>query len=408
MNVGVARMRLLRKKQYAFFGGLIMSMVILHTDECAVAGIDENGVMILNSDYFNEVSPEERVATLAHEILHPAFRHHKRQGFREQKLFNVACDLWINTMLQDNGIDVPEGWVTREWTYMQFGIMFPKELTQTESVETIYEKLKTASQKQQQQQGQSGGDGGVPDYPMSGDIMPGVGGAVKSELSLDGQDMSMLPKSDIEWEKVVLSADKAAQDMNNGIGTLPGSEKKRMNLEPPKVRWQDILYQFMSYATYGSKRSYKNPLRRYMSLGLLLPGEIMEKSDIAFIIDVSGSMIKVKDRIMSEVKECQRVSETRLWLLAGDTRKQFDEYIEPNDPYPDGFTGWGGTHFGWIFRTIREEANFGLSGVIIATDGFSSDPVVKGLDPGIPVAWLIYDNDHFDPPFGQVVIVDED
>ncbi|MBQ3111110.1 MAG: hypothetical protein IJC69_08235 [Clostridia bacterium] len=100
----LSRMRVLLNN--GFYGLLLMHMKFALDEECETAATD--GERIYFSPTFMErVSDSEIDFVLMHEILHVALMHCLRKGERDNFLFNIACDIVVNSnILKANNNDI--------------------------------------------------------------------------------------------------------------------------------------------------------------------------------------------------------------------------------------------------------------------------------------------------------------
>ena len=78
------------------------------------------------------------MGVIAHEVLHVVNRHHLRRGERDAELWNVAADLLINRLLEDDKYVLPpDGLFDRDRRYAGL------------PTETIYARLLEQQQQQQ-------------------------------------------------------------------------------------------------------------------------------------------------------------------------------------------------------------------------------------------------------------------
>lgn len=83
-----------------------MNRVISEDVERAGATVD---TLYINPIYLKDTPMEELLFILAHELYHVAMRHAAREGKKDHRLWNIACDLYNNKMLtEDFGIPVYE------------------------------------------------------------------------------------------------------------------------------------------------------------------------------------------------------------------------------------------------------------------------------------------------------------
>ena len=93
---------------HPFFGSLLYRLK--DRESHAVKTMATDGVSLLwNPEFVETLTAATLAGTLAHEVMHPALRHHLRRSRREPKRWNIACDYAINPLLVDAGLKLPEG-----------------------------------------------------------------------------------------------------------------------------------------------------------------------------------------------------------------------------------------------------------------------------------------------------------
>ena len=93
-----------------------------------------------NPEWCEAHGVEKTMGVIAHEVLHVVNRHHLRRGERDAELWNVAADLLINRLLEDDKYVLPpDGLFDRDRRYAGL------------STETIYAHLLERRQQQAEQ-----------------------------------------------------------------------------------------------------------------------------------------------------------------------------------------------------------------------------------------------------------------
>lgn len=141
--------------KYPRFGSEIAVANIEFRDDLPfhTAATDGKNIYV-DPEYFESLSENDRLFTIAHEIMHIKFMHiyrltDKNGKKRDPELWNIATDAIINANLERDGFTIKEGYVN-----------MPEALNY--SAEEFYEILlreKEEKEKQQQQQNSQGNSG---------------------------------------------------------------------------------------------------------------------------------------------------------------------------------------------------------------------------------------------------------
>lgn len=415
----LSRMRILCN--HGFYGLLLMHMKFAVDESCPTAATDGERIYF-GTDYLDTLSDSEIDFVMMHEILHVVLQHCRRCGDRDHVRYNIASDIVVNSnIMHSNGDDI------KSITIKGQGPSMHKTPNGKEgyfyTAEEVYEMVKPQDQ---------GGDGGfgsdnsdVEGNGGSGDNQKGEGNG-KSEAnpknnksnkgSYSGIDCHDKWKGDGEsneetdiWQKRFMDACESIsiREASQDRGLLPAFAKRLFEeLKNPKTDWRALLHAFVQEEI--NDYSFSPPDRRFGDTDFFLP-DFNEKDeyakDILFMIDTSGSM---SDEMITdaycEVKGAIDQFGGRLqgWLGFFD-----GEVVEPV-PFKDEeeFSiirpyGGGGTSFHCIFSYVKQQMSDTLPvSIIILTDGYAPFPDEKAA-MGIPVMWLI-NNEEVTPPWGKV------
>ena len=111
----IARMTVLSRN--GFFGLLLMHMKFALDPSIGTAATDGERIYF-DPQFLEELSDRELVFILMHEIMHVALRHTSRTGDRDNLLFNIACDIVVNSnILQAAGRDLSS--ITLSQSFLQ-------------------------------------------------------------------------------------------------------------------------------------------------------------------------------------------------------------------------------------------------------------------------------------------------
>ena len=402
-KLGEARLRLLGRQP--FFAILLMHMRYGLDDACETAYTDGKGIYWC-PEFLEKLDETETEFVLLHEILHVALEHCFRQGNRQDKRFNIACDIVVNdTILEETDIQLPNLSLAGQTIWSRA----PNGRSGTEySVEEVYDMLPP-----------------MPEEPLAmfsddHSKWPGAGDSDDNFLESDREngnsDNSGQWQNDKEnettflkncWLDRMIQAAVTVERHERGRGILPGMAKRLLDkLRKPKINWKALLYNFIRQEI--SDYSFTQPDRRFQDNPVLLPGwyETSDKIDIWIAVDTSGSIDdKQLSVAFSEIMGAVQSFGQSVWLSFFDAAitkpvrcsRETMPQIQP--------VGGGGTDFYPIFFYLEENKNsFTPDCIVIMTDGYAPFPPEK-LARGIPVLWLLNNNDS-KPPWGRIVLMD--
>ena len=431
----LSRMRILSK--HGFYGILLMHMEFA-LDESLDTAATNGTKIIFGPAFLDSLDDRELDFIMMHEILHVVLQHCTRREKRDSEIFNIACDIVVNsTILRSNDMDLSSITLRSHGESMHLTPEGKEGFSY--SAEEVYNMLSVY--------GSGNGDGGISSTPnLTGRKPSGAEhkeqksqsnnnrGKSNGSKQADGDgrdDNSTKDRQDNSsgwddhsrwgtagdenelnelWKKRLLDACKAIEirDPSNECGTLPlAAERLLKELRSPKLDWRTILNDFIQEEIVDY--SFMPPDRRFNESPFFLPDfndtDITAK-DILFMIDTSGSMSdKEITDAYSEVRGAIDQFNGKLmgWLGFFDA-----EIVEPQ-PFENidelkiiKPKGGGGTSFHPIFNYIKKHMQDQLpASIIILTDGYVTDFPGEEASMGIPVLWLI-NNEDVTPPWGKV------
>jgi predicted metal-dependent peptidase len=339
----------------------------------------ENVVFDLN--FLNNLSDEQLDFVLLHETLHCVFKHCTRGSGKLPLLYNIACDIVVNSfILEIFGID----------TFTING-----EEVMHLAPDDSEGRLHTAEEV----------------YKM---LLDCIGDNVEETKEYFGFD------SHSEWEKINgFESDqvwnKYIRDSGSNYGSfgsgIPESIRRYINevSHTPNTNWRQQLHDYIQFDT--SDYSFEIPDKRYTD-GFILPSfqeNICGSSlrDIWIFVDTSGSVDE--EGLGIALKEiysaCQQIDNVTGKLFFFDTQvsepNSFESIEELKTIEP---IGGGGTDFNAVFGTLENTDDDELPVLIlILTDGYAPFPD-EDMPKDIPVVWVIIKSD-IEPPWGETVFI---
>ena len=411
-----ARARLLVRAP--FIGSIALGLAWVDAPDIGTMATDGRSVWF-NPAWCEGHGVEKTMGVIAHEVLHVVNRHHLRRGERDAELWNVAADLLINRLLEDDKYVLPpDGLFDRDRRYAGL------------PTETIYARLIEQQQQQAEQpndrrsssaasaSGASGsGNGHDPAAsgltsshvkPDQGEAHSGNGafparhwGEVRDLTKPNGQRLSPTERLQAEHDLDVRIRQAAAAAKR--VGKFGTALREMVEIATDRVDWRDKFRMAFDGVLRGEV-SWARPNRRFIQHGMYLPGwRRTGAGRIGFVLDTSGS-ISASELSVYTAAVLGILEETgpeTVALIQCDAEVQRVDYILPGESFDQiEVHGRGGTQFQPAFDWLAE-SDFGADAIVYATDLNCSD---QPQDPGVPVIWLTPTRNRT-MPFGEVVPV---
>lgn len=373
-----ARAKLIRDNP--FFGHLAMGLQ-LACGSCGTACTD--GERLFFDPEFAEklLTQREMEFVILHEVLHCVLEHCTRGGCRDARLYNIASDIVVNSMILEMwGLQTicvageepmhlaPNGTEGRHY-----------------NAEEIYHMLLTNFIENQENTHTFGS------MVDRHDIWQGI----KNQEQI--RDV---------WDRRIRNAAQSCQD---GVA-LPSSVRTLIEklYSRTKVNWRQLLHDFIQHDSFDY--SFLPPDRRFSGEFFLPAFNVDEEEgsakDIWVCVDTSTS---ISDEQLADV--LQEVQDATWQAGLSGAVSFFDGDITE----PESFTtveefkriipkGGGGTSYYVIFQYLQENLyQEQPKAILIFTDGHVWDWPDESAALNVPVIWLICKDGNTDIPWGQVV-----
>ncbi len=397
----MSRLRILSKSG---FYGLLLMQIRFSVDEQTETAYTDAEKIVFGAKFLNELSDDELDFVMMHEIMHIALRHCFRGLKYDQEIFNIACDIVVNSnILAENNFD------RKSITLREYGesmhIAPNKQEGYLFTAEEVYEMIINKLNKNNKMA--NGKNGLASSQNDSGD------GSGNEENTDSWDDHSNWKKADEgtkeEWDQKIINAASTikARDEGKGVSTLPlAIERLVERLKNPIIDWKSILHDFIQEDI--NDYSFSPPDRRFEESGFFLP-DYNEKDEsiknILFMIDTSGSINSEQlSQAFSEIKGAIEQFNGKLSASLGffDSKVYKPIPFETiNDLLKIVPRGGGGTSFKEVFNYVNKEMNDNRPvSIIILTDGFEQFPD-ESVAMGTPVLWII-NNLKVTPPWGRI------
>lgn len=386
----LSKMRILCNN--GFYGLLLMHMKYGLDAECGTAYTDGK-VIRFDPKFLDELNDDELDFIMMHEILHLALQHCFRGRELEKELYNIACDIVVNSnILLSNNMD------TRTITLRSDGEAMHLAPNGKEGYEYTAEEVYNMLQK---------------NLGMNNAKLQSNGKTKNTTNIIDNHTKWQQIEKNEELEELWISRlDEVSKtieirDYIINRETMPAFAQRRLKeLKNAQTDWREILIDFLQEEVVDY--SFMPPDRRFDDCPFFLPDfndKDIKPENILFMIDTSASM---KDDMVtaaySEVKGAIEQFNGKLIGMLGF----FDAAVIETVPFENEeefemikAIGGGGTNFQIIFNYVKEYMTDNLPvSIIILTDGYAPFPK-ESEAMGIPVIWLL-NNEKVNPPWGKV------
>jgi len=346
-----------------------------YSPKVQTAGVNSTHCFV-NPEWFDDLTEDQQLGLLAHEIMHLVLMHQSRMGERDPVIWNKAGDYLINYLLVEQGYELPPNG------------LISKDLTDKYTTEEIYSILVDDQEEDQ------------PKYVCQ-DYDPDLG---VSDGDGEGDSTPLTPTEAQALEnkiaQMVTTAVTQAK-MSGEAGKLPnGVELLLENVLYPKISWMTVLYQYFCEI---NKDDYSMQKRNRRYRDVFVPALHSEgMGAISTYLDISCSVtdeqFAAQHAEMMHIKNSLNPSEME--IIEFDTEiKKVRKFTSEESIHNLVFTGRGGT----CLRDIGERIAKSKSEVhVIFTDGYVNLEPVESLRSK-NIVWCVIDNKNFTTTHGKVI-----
>jgi len=333
----------------------------------------EGTTIIFVPEFVQELTDDEMIGVLAHEVMHCAMGDIWRVSGRDPRIWNLAADFVNNKILVDAGFTLPKGVLLDS----RFDGM---------SKEEVYNLLMSEVSKLPKGRMENRHCIGRPD-----DKQDPCGGFYKPPEMSEQE----IREQEVEWKTAT------AQAANMNKGHLPSNLRKMIDdevLDPP-LPWHVLLRDFLQ-RTARNDYNWTRPNRRYLSRGIILPSLISDELPMVAIgNDTSGSCWEYQPNFGKQISAILGTFQTTTLVMDCDAKvhEPIREYRTEDLPIDFQVKGGGGTSFRPVFEYIERKGIMPAC-LIYLTDLYGDFPKEP---PEYPVMWVCVNKEV--APFGETV-----
>jgi predicted metal-dependent peptidase len=310
--------------------------------------------LVINPTWFRSLLPEERIAVLHHELMHPLLSVMKRGlSNTTHEVRNIAQDAWINENAKQLGFTLPDNHITAQSLNLT-----PTQVLNMATEELCAHVTQTCSKEKSK-------------APSNWD----------THYELD----------EGEAEVVVRAMNHQYRQMGYQSHGSFGEIIEEVNSVLSKLSWKRILSSFTRGVV--AKRRIPTMFRSNRRYPLPYTGSRPEiENRLLAIVDTSASMSDdVMQEIIAELRAIKKAG-CKVSVVCCDTG--ITQRFELEDYKKIELKGGGGTDMAPAFEILEKETGF--TGIVCFTDGYMSWP----KQPKVPCLWVI--NTEVTPPWGKV------
>ena len=339
-----------------FYGIFLIGMQKEFNKNIATAGVGKHGIgmrLVINPDFFAELSEPHQQGLLKHELLHIAFGHIiMSDKYPNKKLFNIAADIEINQYIDSNML--PAGGLTLD-TFKD--LRLPKRAGTSE----YYKLLQQTMDK----------NGNSSNSALQS-ILHQMDGKSQYDHKL-WDEVTDLPEAEkkLVQKQYEHQMKTTAEEIQKKHGNIPGELaeiiERLFKVEPPKFNWKQYLKRFINNA---SKIYTKKLRRKYNKRYAGNPGlKIKHRNHVLVGVDTSGSVSS--EELVEFMHELCHMHKTgnQITVAQFDTQLTSVEDFNPKKNW--NIKGRGGTCFQPVTDHYNENK---YSAFICLTDGEASNP----------------------------------
>ncbi len=375
-----------------FFATLAMHARFIERADIPTAATDGRDIFY-NATFLRSLPTSHLDGVLTHEVLHAALGHVTRRGARDPRKWNIAADIVVNGLIDQQGFELPDNAVRNpELAHFSVEEIFAL-LPEDDETEVDDDLLDPAP-----------GPAGASNAPSNGDDLR----RERSTPHESGLGEASRKSTERHWQQAAAQAAAVARSANHGM--LPAGIERAFSLrEIPSLDWKTVLWRFLT-ATATDFASFD---RRHVHSGLYLETLEDQNLRIAVCIDTSGSIDEeAVSALTAEVQGILHAYPGLSCLLFYADADIYGPWDLRNDDEIPPAQGGGGTDFRPFFRAVTGELNElgsnpfssfnGPSVCVYLTDGYGEFP---DREPNMPVLWIVtpggLDDEQF--PFGEVI-----
>ncbi len=382
--------------EHPYFGTIASSLKLEQNNEL-LTFLSDGEALRYNSEYIDRLDVAEVEFVMANGAMHAVLKHQDRSAGRTQWLWQTATDYVVNSMLVNNGMQLPE-YANYEY---KFNGMYAEEVYQMLRDEMMDDQF---GMEEQLQQIVEDDDVHNENLQMQKEMTPSLDAeeTEQDNTSDDKQESATPQNMDALQEELTEQFEQIFQKLNRQ-DNLP----KDLKFVVPeyfshKVDWREFLYGYIA-AYAKSTYSFVPPNMKYLYRGIYLPSLSSDLLRIVIAVDTSGSVDEtLLSTFLGEINSImQSYPNYEIDLITADAKIQSHKVFLPGESLEYEVSGGGGTDFRPVFEYIDQQINYPTL-LLYFTDGMGTFPE---SEPSYDVMWVMPEEK--DVSFGEVMVLEK-
>lgn len=362
-KINKAKVKILQKSPFFSYLSLYLKLKEDKNPNNDSIGVTPKGDVYYNPKFIEEITDEELLGVMSHEILHLALLHLTRVGNRNKVGWNIATDLCINKMLIDDNFQLPKCGLIPNYNSFTIGDTKIEDIN-TKIAEQIYAEL-PMEEVEKLSEGEGEGEG-----------RESLKGFDKHEYDGEGGEEKMSESEKAEFENEWLNRINEAHIYAKERGKVPkGIERYIDNLKKSRINWKALMNKYL-VAQIPHDYTWKRRGKKSYATELYLPDTTKDMINVVVAIDTSGSIGQAElSEFLGEIIGLANAykSQINMRLLTHDVEVQEDLLISNGNIAKIKelkCKGGGGTSHTPVYEHIKKNYR-DTKCVISFTDGWS-------------------------------------
>ncbi|WP_345993463.1 VWA-like domain-containing protein [Sulfurimonas sp. HSL-1716] len=368
---------------YPYFGTLASRLKLIKNENIS-AFLSDGTKLEYNDEYLKSLEISELEFALSNGAMHTVLSHQNRKNSRYGWLWQLSTDYAINSMLVQNGLDMPLG-VNYD---PRFEGLYAEE---------IYEILRDEIKNEEFSDNESDETGFNEDNKRHNNKQNSSGSSDKKDENAPKMEVENI----VDEELLSTMNEKLIQD-ELIRGDLPLGLDRFFDLtSSSKIDWREKLRDAID-RFYKDDYRVLPPAKKLLYLGTYLPSLTSNRFKLTIAIDSSGSVDEqMLSSFMSEVNSIMlSISNYEIDILVADAKVYSHETFYEGDELLYTLKGGGGTDFRPVFEYIEQNL-YDTALLLYFTDLNGMFPKEQPL---YNVAWIAPKKS--DIPFGELIVMD--